>query len=87
LLKIDALSANGEFYYLSRQLKINLLPWLLQDAWILKVHILEVEGSFYGPNKSWIARTLCNAKGLCPSNLQYNKIIHGWLKDYLAVIL
>jgi hypothetical protein len=67
--------------------KINLLPWLMHDAWLLKVHILEVEGNFSGPNKSWIARTLCNAKGMCPSTLQYNKIIHGWLKDHLAVIL
>jgi len=77
LLKIDALSKSGEFYYLSRQFliyltyavyvfvevcsfKINLLPWLLQDAWLLKVHIFEVEGSFSGPNISWIAGTLCN---------------------------
>ena len=67
--------------------KLNLLPWPLQDAWLLKVHISEVEGSFSGPNKLWIAGTLCNAKGLCPSTLQYNKIIYGWLTYHLAVIL
>jgi hypothetical protein len=67
--------------------KINLLPWLLQDAWLVKVHILEAEGNFSGPNKSCIARTLCNAKGMCLSTLQYNKIIHGWQKNHLAVIL
>jgi len=67
--------------------KINLLLWLLQDAWLLKVHISEVGRSFSGPNKLWIAGALYNAKGLCPSTLQYSKIIHGWLTDHLAFIL